>query len=45
MDALVVFGLLVALAWLAPRFGSDSRDRVRSSEERLAASGVRWERR
>jgi hypothetical protein len=44
MELLVVLGAFIALAVLAPRFGQDSRDGIRSVEEVLALRGVRWDR-
>ncbi len=42
MEALVVFGALVALALAAPRWGRDSRDLFRSPEHRFARLGYCW---
>ena len=39
MELLVMFAALIALGLLAQRYGYDSRDRLRSAEERLAAAG------
>jgi hypothetical protein len=43
MELLVAVSFFIGLAILAPRFGHDSRSRLRSAEEHLAASGVTWE--
>lgn len=42
MDAIVVLGLLIALAVAAPRWGCDSRDAARSKEQDLASFGLSW---
>ena len=42
IDALVVLTVLVLLWLLMARFGYDSRERVHSPEERLAARGFTW---
>jgi hypothetical protein len=42
MDAIVVLGLLIALAVAAPRWGCDSRDAARSKEQDLASFGMSW---
>ncbi len=41
MELLVMLVALIALGLLAQRYGYDSRDRLRSAEERLAAAGFR----
>ena len=43
MSAVVVIAALVVLWLLMIRFGHDSRDRLYSEEERLAARGFLWE--
>jgi hypothetical protein len=43
MDALIVLGLLIALAVAAPRWGRDSRNAARSKEQELASYGLSWE--
>ena len=43
MDVIVILAFLVILGVLANRYGHDSRERPRSPEERLAASGFAWE--
>jgi hypothetical protein len=43
MDALLILGLLIALALAAPRWGVDTRRRLESEEDALAARGVVWE--
>ena len=42
MDAILIFGLLVGLAFAAPRWGRDSRSGLRSKEQELAISGFSW---
>ena len=42
MEAVVIFGLLLALALLAPRFGRDSGEHLGSNEEVLAGRGFTW---
>jgi hypothetical protein len=42
VEGIVVFGLLLLLAVVAPRFGYDSRAGLRSNEENLASLGVTW---
>jgi hypothetical protein len=42
MELLLLLALLLLLDLLALRYGHDSRDRLRSDEERLAASGITW---
>ena len=42
MTELVVIAVLVTLWVLASRYGYDSRDRPRSKEHELAASGFSW---
>ncbi len=42
MEAVVIFGLLLAVALLAPRFGRDSREHLGSQEEVLARRGFIW---
>jgi len=44
MEALLIVGLLLVLAVLAPRLGRDSREYPASAEEALARKGVTWER-
>ncbi len=39
MDLIVLLVPLIALGLLAHRYGYDSRDRLRSAAERLAAAG------
>jgi hypothetical protein len=41
MGLLLLLALLLALDFLAMRYGYDSRDRLRSDEDRLAAAGFR----
>jgi hypothetical protein len=41
MDLIVILAALIALGVLAHRYGYDSRDRLPSAEERLAAAGFR----
>jgi hypothetical protein len=43
MDALLILGLLIALALAAPRWGADTRLRLESEEHALASRGVVWE--
>ena len=43
MDVIVILAFLVMLGILAKRYGHDSRERPRSPQERLAASGFAWE--
>lgn len=45
MDGLLFLATLLALAWLAPRYGVDSRERPESAEQLMARHGVRWEHR
>jgi hypothetical protein len=42
MEPIVILAVLVILAIAAPRWGRDSRAGVRSKEQELAATGVRW---
>ena len=42
MDAVVILAGLAVLWLLMARFGHDSRERLRSPEERLAARGFTW---
>jgi hypothetical protein len=42
MEALLIVGLLLALAILAARFGHDSREHIASQEELLAQRGLAW---
>jgi len=42
MELLVVLGVLIALAVLAPRLGQDTRERLISEEERFAKLGFAW---
>lgn len=42
MDAVLACGFFLALAVAGPLWGHDSRDRLRSLEERLAACGHSW---
>ena len=42
MEVLVILSLFIGLAILATRFGYDSRNRIRSAEERLGAQGLAW---
>ena len=44
MEVLVTIAALAAFAWLAARFGHDSRDGFRSKEQSLASYGVTWTR-
>jgi hypothetical protein len=44
MEALLILGLLLALALLSPRLGRDSGEYPASAEEALARRGVAWER-
>ena len=41
MELLLLLALLLLLDLLALRYGYDSRDRLRSDEDRLAAAGFR----
>ncbi len=43
MDGVLLMGAILVLAWLAPRFGVDSRDWPESPEQVLARHGVRWD--
>jgi hypothetical protein len=43
MDLLIFIAVLCALAFLAMRYGYDSRDVPYSEEERLARYGMVWE--
>jgi hypothetical protein len=43
MDALLVLGLLIAVALAAPRWGADSRPAICSKDRALAGWGVTWE--
>jgi hypothetical protein len=40
MELVFIVALLTALALLAPRFGADTRDRLRSIEEHQALTGL-----
>jgi hypothetical protein len=42
MEALLIPGLLILLAFLATCFGEDSREHVVSAEETLARRGFTW---
>ena len=42
MEPVIVVGALLLLGVLANRFGHDSRDGLRSDEERLSAQGFAW---
>ena len=42
MEALLIVGLLLALAILAARFGHDSREQLASAEEVFARQGFAW---
>jgi hypothetical protein len=42
MEALLIVGLLLALAVLAHRFGHDSREHTASAEEAFARKGFTW---
>jgi hypothetical protein len=42
MELLIVITTLCLLGVLANRFGHDSRDRLRSDEERMSAQGFAW---
>jgi hypothetical protein len=42
MDALIVVGIFVVLAVVAPRLGYDSRGGLRSEEQNGAIASVRW---
>lgn len=44
MELLILLALLILLDLLALRYGYDSRDRLRSDEERLAVAGYGSER-
>jgi hypothetical protein len=44
MELLVLLALLLLLDVLALRYGFDSRDRLHSDEDRLAAAGFRRDR-
>ena len=44
MEGLLLIAGLIALAWLAPRYGVDSREGLESTEHAMARLGVRWER-
>jgi hypothetical protein len=43
MDVLILMAALLALAWLAPHYGADSRETIESAEQLHARHGVRWE--
>jgi hypothetical protein len=43
LDVIVIVALLCVVAFLAVRFGHDSRETAHSKEEQLAALGVVWE--
>ena len=43
MELLLLLSLLILLDLLALRYGHDSRERLRSDEERLAARGFKWD--
>jgi hypothetical protein len=43
MELIIALGLLVGLGIASARWGTDSRERLRSKEERLAGFGVCWE--
>jgi hypothetical protein len=45
MEGLIFLAALVALAWLAPRYGADSREGPESAEHLMAQHGLRWEHR
>jgi predicted phage tail protein len=42
MELLIIVIALCLLGLLANRFGHDSRERLRSAEERLSAHGFSW---
>ena len=42
MELLIIVIALCLLDVLASRYGHDSRDRVRSAEERFSAQGLDW---
>jgi hypothetical protein len=42
MEALLIIGMLLGLAMLAPRFGHDSREHCASAEEAFARHGFAW---
>ena len=42
MEILVIVSFFIGLAILAPRFGHDSRDRLASDEDGMAARGFAW---
>ena len=42
MTPVVLLILLLALDWLALRYGHDSREHPQSEEEHLAAHGMAW---
>jgi hypothetical protein len=43
MGLLLFITLILLLDFLALRYGYDSRERLRSDEDRLAAAGFRWD--
>jgi len=43
VEGLLLIVGLIALAWLAPRYGVDSRGGLESPEHAMARLGVRWE--
>jgi hypothetical protein len=43
VEGLLFIAALIALGWLAPRYGVDSREGIESAEHALARHGVRWE--
>lgn len=42
MEVLVTIAALATFAWLAVRFGHDSRDGFQSKEQSLTSFGVTW---
>ena len=42
MEAIVVLGLAIGLAWASVRWGADSRPRVRAKELDQALWGMSW---
>ena len=44
VEGLLLIAALIALAWLAPRYGVDSREGLESTEHAMARLGIRWER-
>jgi hypothetical protein len=44
VEGLLLLVALLALAWLSPRYGVDSREGLESTEHAMARHGFRWDR-